>query len=296
MSQWLISARNCIVTYTLPHAKVRSHLGGKLMRALRLYSIAAAATFLCTGAHAEQLIGSDSHNITLYDTQTGVTRALVDVRTFNPNYDSGGSELAYDPFQNEIFVRVVQTSGGIGVGTHTLGVDASSGQLLSDMVLPPGNVPNFTDSTWGRDMLNQINALSTAVSGNTAQINALSTTVSGNTAQINALSTTVSGNTAQIAQLQRSVAALNAGFSDIGARLHVLDEKQDAQSAIAATMGFAMPLDGRENRIGYNMGTIGGATAFAMTYTHVSGPLDFHAGVSTTGRFAGGTVGLGYSW
>ncbi len=220
-----------------------------------------AAALLCGSAQADQLIGADGFNITLYDPQTGLTRNLVDVRSFNPAYTTGGRNLSYDPFHDEIFTQVVQTAGGVGVSIHTLGIDATSGHLLSDMTFPPGNVPGFFDSTWGFDMVNQVNALSA----------------------------TVAGSAAQIAQLQQSVNAL-------GTQLNVLDQKSDAQSAIASAMGFATPTDGNANRFGTNLGTFGGATAVGFTYTHVAGQLDFHAGVGTTGHYTAGSVGVGFSW
>jgi hypothetical protein len=71
-------------------------------------------------------------------------------------------------------------------------------------------------------------------------------------------------------------------------------------AALSTSLTAMMPAEGHKNRVGTEFATVGGETAFGLSYTHLSGPVDLNLGVAVGVHGPGGEAlargGFGYSW
>ena len=99
--------------------------------------------------------------------------------------------------------------------------------------------------------------------------------------------------------LQTQVAAINSQLSLLLKMNAQVQKDVWIGSALAASLVNVTPQDGNSNRLGINVATVQGQSAFSVNYAHVSGPLDFNAGMSfsaSNSRYATARVGIGFSW
>lgn len=103
-----------------------------------------------------------------------------------------------------------------------------------------------------------------------------------------------------LAGLQSSFAAtfqqINVIAQQLKANTQALSDRTADYAAMASAMQIMAPVNGLENRVGFNAGTAGGHQAVSLSYVRVIGDMDFQVAGAVAGSRSAGHVGLGISW
>lgn len=139
---------------------------------------------------------------------------------------------------------------------------------------------------------------------------AMSSTVDALASSVDVLNTSIS-------QMQSDLALVQAGYFELQTELNtqkfaietiqigltktlqIIDSESrrlDRVGAMSAVIHGPMPQQGKTQRLGGDVATYNGETAFGLSYTRVSGPLDFGVSYAQSGSENIGRVGAGISW
>lgn len=104
---------------------------------------------------------------------------------------------------------------------------------------------------------------------------------------------------ANAASMSAQIGAINSQLAATNGQVSLVSLDGWMAAAMAASLAPTSPLEGRTNRVGLNMATMGGQSALAVGYSHIHDDFDVNAGLSfgaSRSGYVAGRVGLGFSW
>lgn len=84
--------------------------------------------------------------------------------------------------------------------------------------------------------------------------------------------------------------------NNISNNLSAMETRHTKATAMALAMDTPLPTNGLTNRVGFNVATYRGESAFSLSYARVQKNVDFSLGYARSGNEDAGRMGVGFSW
>lgn len=99
--------------------------------------------------------------------------------------------------------------------------------------------------------------------------------------------------------LSQRVDGVEASFASAMGSLQGLAQQVDGLNksvALSSALDIVLPVNGHQNRLGFQATDIAGENGLGLSYAHASGNFDIGLSVAAVGPEQAGKVGIGFSW